>query len=143
MARRYRFDRGARRPATAAVLLAVWAVLLALWLVVDAAPWIVAALLAATAPAAWDYATDRRAGIEIDATHLRWWSGRHSGDAALGAIDHVRLERRFDLSMRARLALPDGRRVALPQDALPPVDDLEQALTQAGIRWQRHPFSLL
>ncbi len=100
-------------------------------------------MLALSLPATWDLATGRRAGLAIEDATLRWWSGRHAGDARLSAIDHVRLERRFDLSLRARLVLPDGRRVTLPQDCLPPLETLENALATVGLRSERHPFSLL
>ena len=140
---RYRFERSGRTVPAAVTLLLVWAALLTLWIVVQAAAWLMALLLAATVPAALDFAFARRSGLSLDTTHLRWWSGRHHGDARLGAIDHVRLERRFDMTVRVRLVLPDARRVTLPQAALPPVDRLTQALDDHGVAWQRHPFALL
>ncbi|MBV2361285.1 hypothetical protein KUH32_16085 [Thalassococcus sp. CAU 1522] len=137
----YRFERSGRRPVAAVALVAAWLALLALWRLADAAAWIVAIGLAITLPAAWDFIAARRAGLAIDAGRLTWWSGRHRGDAPLDKIDRVRLERRFDGSMRARLVLPGGRRITLPQDCLPPIAAFEGALDAAGLRHDRHPFS--
>ncbi len=139
----WRFERSGRRPAAAVALAAVWAALLAAWLWLGAAEWVLLPFLVLSLPAAWDLVTGRQAGLEIDHCAMRWWSGGHRGEARLSAIDHVRLERRFDLSLRARLVLPDGRRVTLPQDSLPPLATLESALAEAGLRSERHPFSLL
>ncbi|KUF11475.1 hypothetical protein [Pseudoponticoccus marisrubri] len=127
----------------ALVLAVLWSGLLALWLLLEAAPWIVGLLALVTLPAASDFATARRAWLRLDAERLSWGSGRTQGEVALAQLDHVRFETRLDLSVRVRLVLPGGRRITLPQDALPPPKELTAALEARGIRCERHHFSLL
>lgn len=124
------------------VLMLVWLAVLTLWFVLQASVWVVGALMLVTLPALLDFATGRRAWLRLDDEVLRWGSGKAEGDVALSRIDHVRLETRLDLSIRARLVLENGRRITLPQDSLPPHPLLQGALEARGIRTERHHFVL-
>ncbi|MCC1491587.1 hypothetical protein [Cognatishimia sp. F0-27] len=139
----FRFERQGRRPRVALVIALYWVGLAVLWLGLDAAPWILALLGLFTVPATLDFATDRRDWIEITPGLLRWGSGRQEVDVAAGRIAHVRLERRFDMTMRARVTLDSGKRMTIPQACLPRSEILESALRDAGYSVQHHPFSLL
>ncbi len=139
---RFEHHSTARRPAAALVLLAVWGGIVALWLAVGMAAWVAALLLATTLPAAWDFATGRRAALVLDDAQIRWRSGGQEGEIALARIDHVRLETRLDLSVRVRVVLDSGKRLTLPQDALPTPQVLESELAARGVRSQRHHFAL-
>lgn len=139
----FRFERPARTTRAGVILAATWGGILAAWAAFDMAPWVGAALLAFTLPAAWDFAAGRVAWITVDDTHLRWRSGRQEAEIALARIERVRFERRLDLTMRVRLVLEGGRKLALPQDATPPHEDLRKALEARGLRCENHPFSLL
>lgn len=132
-----------RNPRTAVVLLGVWVALLLFWVGLDAAPWIMIGLALFTLPALWDLVTDRPSGLRLTDDSLHWFSGRRSDTVPLAQIKAVRLDRRLDLSYRVSIVLRDDRRIRLPQDCLPEIPTLDAALTQAGIRVERHPFSLL
>jgi hypothetical protein len=132
-----------RNPRTALALAGVWGVLALLVMVLDAAVWIVAGLALFTLPALWDLVTDRAAGLRLTGDGLHWFSGRRSDTIPRARIKAVRLDRRLDLSYRVSITLHDDRRIRLPQESLPPIPVLEAALIQAGIRVERHPFSLL
>lgn len=137
------FQARGRNSSTAWVLAAVWSGLAALVITVDASVWIVAGFALFTLPAVWDLVADRPSGIRLDAEGLHWHSGRHQQNIPLARIKAVRLDRRLDLSFRVSLVLHDNRRIRLPQECLPPIDRLDAALRQAGLRVERHPFSLL
>lgn len=132
-----------RNARTGLVLAAVWAVLGLMLVVLDAALWIVAGLALFTLPALWDLVSDRPSGLTLTQDSLHWWSGKQSDTIPLARIKAVRLDRRLDLSFRTSIVLHDDRRIRLPQDCLPEVPRLESALIRAGIRVERHPFSLL
>jgi hypothetical protein len=132
-----------RTPRTALVLAGVWAVFVLLVLVLDAALWIVAGLALFTLPALWDLVTDRAAGLVLTGDSLHWFSGRRSDTIPLARVKAVRLDRRLDLSYRTSIVLSDDRRIRFPQECLPDIPVLEAALVKAGVRVERHPFSLL
>ena len=132
-----------RNPRTALVLAGVWGALLLLVVLLDAALWIVAGLGLFTLPALWDLVTDRASGLTLTQDSLHWFSGARSDRIPLARIKAVRLDRRLDLSTRVSVVLRDDRRIRLPQDCLPQVPALEAAVLRAGIRVERHPFSLL
>lgn len=138
-----RFERPPRTAWSIVVLAGLWLAIVALWWLTEASNWIAAALLLATVPAALDFAMGRRAGFGLDDDRLTWHSGRQSGEVALTRIAAVRFERRFDLTVRVRVQIDSGRRIRIPQDALPPQEVLDKALTARGIRTERHPFALL
>lgn len=128
---------------TALVLALVWAGLIGMITLLDAAPWIVLGLALFTLPALWDFVSDRRSGLRLDAQALTWWSGARRGHVPLAQIRAVRFDRRLDLSMRVSLVLQDAGRIRLPQEALPEIERLEAALRASGVATERHPFSLL
>ncbi|MFU8865853.1 MAG: hypothetical protein ACNA7O_18235 [Rhodobacterales bacterium] len=132
-----------RNQRTALVLLGVWGLLVALVVLFDAALWIVAGFALFTLPALWDLASDRAAGLVLTGENLNWFSGRQHDNIPHLRIKAVRLDRRLDLSYRVSVVLKDDRRIRLPQECLPQIDTLARALEQAGIKVERHPFSLL
>lgn len=132
-----------RNTRTAWVLAAVWTILAVLLLAFDAAPVIVAGLWIFTLPALWDLVSDRPSGLRLTEDGLHWFSGARSDTIPRDRIKAVRLDRRLDLSFRVSIVLRDDRRMRLPQDCLPQIPALDAALTRAGIRVERHPFSLL
>jgi hypothetical protein len=132
-----------RTPRTALVLAGVWGVLILLVVVLEAAIWIVAGLALFTLPALWDLVTDRAAGLVLTGDSLHWFSGRRSDTIPLARVKAVRLDRRLDLSYRSTIVLSDDRRIRIPQECLPDIPVLEAALVKAGVRVERHPFSLL
>lgn len=127
----------------ALIVLTVWLAALSLWLWLDAHPLIVLAILSATLPALWDFLRARRAWLRLDDAGLAWGSGRVSGSVALARIDHVRMDTRLDTSVRVRIVLRDSRKITLPQDALPPTSQLNEALVSRGVRVEKHHFAQL
>ncbi|KMK67860.1 hypothetical protein [Puniceibacterium sp. IMCC21224] len=123
-------------------LITLWTVLVYGYLQFGAEGWIVGTLALFTLPAAWDLCVGRAAGLTLTPETMEWHSGRVRDRVALNDIERVRLDRRFDLSMRVTLVLHDGRKQRLPQDVLPPSDQLQPALAAQGVQTERHPFSL-
>ena len=137
----YRFERRGRSFSTALSVLAVLVVILLLWVVLDLAIWIAAILAAFALPALWDLIRDPRGTLEVWPGRILWASTLGRGDAT--DIDHVRLNRRFDGTMKVTLVHVGGATTRLPPDIAAPVAQLEPALAKAGIATQRHPFSLI
>ncbi len=125
----------------AAVLAGVWLILMILWSMFDAAPWVIALLFLPTLPAAYEFATDKQAWFDLTDTTMRWQSGKRRGDIALDKVEAVRLKTRLDLSVRVQV-LAGGKRIILPQDCVPPHQDLETALQARGIDVTRHHFGI-
>lgn len=134
----YRFERRARNASAVMMLAVIWATLLGLWIALDLAWWIVAFFGALTLPALWDVMRDARATLEIWPGRIVWTAAFSSGDRS--DVDHVRLNRRFDGSMKVLLVHEGGATTRLPPDIAPPADKLERALSDAGISAERHPF---
>lgn len=132
-----------RNRRTAFALAGVWIVLVLLLVVLDAATWIVAGLALFTLPALWDLLSDRASGLRLTGDDLHWFSGAKADTIPRARIKAVRLDRRLDLSYRVSVVLHDTRRIRLPQDCVPPIPVLEEALARAGLPVERHPFSLL
>ena len=132
-----------RNARTALVVAGVWAVLILLAVFLNAAVWLVVGLGLFILPALWDLVTDRASGLRLTEASLHWFSGGRSDTIPLARIKAMRLDRRLDLSYRVSVVLRDDRRIRLPQDCLPEIPVLEAALSQAGIKVERHPFSLL
>ncbi|MCV2890136.1 hypothetical protein [Ruegeria aquimaris] len=120
---------------------AVWAGLAALIVMFDAAWWLMALCTLPSLPLIWEIATDRQSGLEMDDTHLNWFSGRMSGTAKLAEIDWVRMDTRWDFSVRTTLCLRSGKRVRLPQECTPPHRAFEEVLTSRGLTVIRHHFA--
>ncbi|HCP80669.1 MAG TPA: hypothetical protein DIT67_03445 [Octadecabacter sp.] len=136
----YRHERRGRRWGVVLPLLGVWVAIIALWISLNAAWWIVTIALAFTLPALWDVIRDTRTWIEVWPKRIVWGSALRSGETA--DIDHVRLDRRFDGGMKITLIHVGGTHTRLPPDVSPPIDAFQDALKDAGITAQRHPFSV-
>jgi hypothetical protein len=139
----YRFVRAGRSWTAVLAVLGVWLACLIAWLVLDAAGWIVGVVLLFTLPALADLWRGTDAGLEIDAGHLRWWSGSREVRLALSEIDHVRLVTRLDLSVRMAAVLTGGKKIRAPIEATPPARELDPALRAHGLRTERHHFTAL
>lgn len=138
----FRFTRRNRSPRSIAILAGIYAGLLALVLTFDAAWWLIGLLALGTLPALLDVLRNTSAGLWLDPPTLRWHSGGRSGDIALSDIDFFRFDTRWDFSVRVSLVLKTGKRLRLPDEAMPPHRQLEQALQQAGFRVERHHFTV-
>ena len=100
-------------------------------------------LLLAALPLLYDIVTNRTAGLRLDGQTLSWHLGPTRESLPLDSIDHIRFERRFDLSMRLTVVLRSGRRLRVPAPCLAPTQSLEEAFETANLRFEHHPFTLL
>ncbi len=139
----YTYTSQGRRPTTGIAVLVIWALLVGAYAVLEAAPVILALLGAFTLPAVYDLTANPRSIFTLDATHLRWTSGRQQADIALSEIDHLRLDTRLDLSIRLSVVRPSGVRIRVPYPATPPHREIELLAQSAGLKTIRHHFSLL
>ncbi|PYG29929.1 hypothetical protein [Pelagimonas varians] len=130
-----------RSTKAAIILIALWGGLICMWVFLSAAPWIVALLLLATLPAAWEFMTAKQASFCLTPTTLTWQSGRSEGEIAVAKITSVRLETRLDWSVRVKILVP-GKRIVLPHDCVPPHQELETALQALGVSTSRHHFTI-
>lgn len=135
----YHFERRARSPRNVAFLTTVWVGLAAVWIGLDAAWWVVVALAMFTLPAVWDIARDARSSVTVSTGCITWQGAFSEGQRK--DVDHVRMNRRFDGSMKILLVHVGGATTRLPPDISPPPDAFEAALVAANIPVQRHPFS--
>ena len=140
MAGDFTFARRGRAPRTLGIVIAIYTGLVAAILLIDAAWWLMAALALATLPALWDLWQDPSAGVRLNDTQLEWHTGRHCGTLAWDEIDHMRIDTRWDFSVRVTAMLQSGKRVRLPYQALPPHRALEAALLARGVLVERHHF---
>lgn len=138
----YRFDRQGRSRTTAAILAGIWAALIAAWFRLEASPWILGALALCTLPALRDLVANPAAGLTLGQDTISWHSGPRTAEIAIAEIDHVRLDTRADLSVRATVISNTGRRIRVPPDAMPPHQTFESALNERSVRTERHHFSL-
>lgn len=139
----YTYETTGRNRSTLITLVVIWVAILLAIAIFDAALWLMAVLMLFTGPALYDLISGRRSGIRIDRGGLTWFSGRRTGEIALDRIEHIRLDTRLDLSVRASAVLTSGRKVRLPLETTPPPDQFEAALKACGIGVKRHHFSLL
>ena len=117
----------------------VWAATLAIWLVLSLSLWIVGFILLVTLPALWDIFRDRRSWLEVHKGRLTWASALNDGDRS--DIDNIRINRRFDGGYKITLIHVGGAQTRLPPDVTPQVGPFESALAEAGIAFEKHPFS--
>ncbi len=136
------FTRQNRSPRTVMILICVYAALIGLVIFFNAAFWLVGLLALGTLPAVWDLVQDSSAGLNLDQHKLSWHSGRRQGDISLDEIDFFRFDTRWDFSVRVSMVLKTGKRLRLPDEALPPHRDFEQILQQAGFKVERHHFTV-
>jgi len=139
----YAFERSGRNRATLLAVIVVWVAIGIGIMVFDAALWLMGLLALTTAPALFDLGSGRRSGVRLDDDGLKWFAGRRTGEIAWARLSHVRLDTRLDFSVRASAVLTSGRRVRLPLESAPPADAFEAALTERGIKVERHHFSLV
>ena len=134
----WHFRRRGRSPGAITTVALVWVTVLAFWLGLGLTAWIAVPVLALTLPAIWDALRDARAEVQVWPGRLVWQATFSAGESA--DIDHVRLNRRFDGSMRVTIMHPGGATTRLPPDIAPPTARFEAAMKEAGITVQRHPF---
>ncbi len=82
----------------------------------------------------WVISSVGRAGIRIDANNLSFWVGRHRRIVPLDQIDHVRVTHPISGEDTAAIYFCKGDTQILPQNALPPTEDLTMTLMAHGIR---------
>lgn len=121
---------------------AVWLALIAAYVMIEASPMIVAIVALFTLPALWELATNPIARLSLSPQVLVWQRGKDKVTIPLNTIDHIRLDTRVDLSVRATVVLRSGQRLRVPPDAMPPHRPFEYALHAAGVPTRRHHFSL-
>ncbi|MCV6584442.1 MAG: hypothetical protein OIF47_02805 [Marinibacterium sp.] len=138
----YRFERQGRSPRTALIVALVLGGLVVLRMQFGAALWLLGLGALATLPALWDLWRNPRAGLALDDSALRWWTGRAEGHVPRRDIDHMRLDTSWDFSLRISVVLTSGRRVRLPYECTPPRAEIDAALGRAGVTIERHHFSL-
>ncbi|CUJ86679.1 hypothetical protein RUE5091_00497 [Ruegeria denitrificans] len=138
----FTFKRLNRTSRAVVIVMCVYAGLIALVILFDAAWWLVGLLSLPTLPALWDIAQGTQAGLTLDRDVIRWFSGKREAEVVLADIDHVRLDTRWDFSVRTSLVLTTGKRIRLPDEATPPHKTFETALQQAGLRVERHHFTV-
>ena len=136
----FTFSRNNRAPRTVGVLICVYAALLALVMLFEAAWWLVALLALPTLPALWDVAQNTSAGLSLDESKLKWFTGTREAEIDCADIDYIRFDTRWDFSVRVSLVLNSGKRIRLPDESTPHHREFEQVLQQAGFRVERHHF---
>ncbi|SLN27569.1 hypothetical protein PSA7680_01244 [Pseudoruegeria aquimaris] len=138
----YRFEtrgKNAKNYAALAGLALAFAGLIAL----GASIWFLLIVQGLAALILWDVLTDRRASLSLDASGLRWRSGRREEAFTLGEIGRLRLSRRLDFSHAATLYATNGQRHPIPWECLPPVPAFKAAAEEAGIEVETVLFSLV
>ena len=138
----FRFQRRGRSARAALALGLTWAVLLMAVVLIDAAVWLMALIALCTLPALWDYLRNPAAGVVLGEDALHWYSGKRKAELPLSEIDHIRMDTRWDFSVRVSAVLTNGKRVRLPYESLPPHRNFERALRDHGLRTQRHHFTV-
>ena len=138
----YKFARQGRSLRAALALGATYLLILGALVFFDAAWWLMALLGLCTLPALWEFWQNPGAGLTLSDQDLTWHTGRRSATLALAEIDHIRLDTRWDFSVRASAVLTSGKRLRLPYESLPPHRLLEQELEMRGIRVERHHFTV-
>ena len=139
----FTYHRQGRSWSTLAVVLAVWGLLTLAIVTVDAAPWLMGIVALFTLPALWEIYANPAAGLAMDAQQITWFTGKRTATRHWDGVDHMRLDTRLDVAVRATAVLTSGRKIRLPYEATPPHKAFEAALQGLGIRTERHHFSLI
>lgn len=136
----FRFEPQARS-LRAQAMIGVWAAgLVAMRLMLDAA-WVVLALLALPLiPAIVEQIRNPRRWLLISDKAITWHDGFSEQDVPLDRIAEVRLDTRWDMSVRARLTLHSGTKLRLPPTVTPKSEQLEQELQARGAKVSRQHF---
>ena len=136
------FARNGRSPRIAAILVAYFGAIAAAIVWLDAAWWLMALLALPGLPALWQFHANPSAGLRLSRDSLHWHSGRRHGTLALGEIERMRFDTRWDLSIRATILLKTGKKIRLPYESLPPHRTLEAEAKTRGLTVERHHFSV-
>lgn len=139
----YRFTRSARSPRAVALVALWWLGVLVLYLVLDASKVIVLIMAAASLPALYDIGANASSELRISNAAIEWRSGRRGAQLPRGQLKSVRLDTRLDLSLRMTLLTHQGGKVRLPYECVPKAQDIERALQEHDITYERHHFTLL
>lgn len=139
----FQYETTGRNRRTWVALALVWALILAAIAFLNASLVLMAFVALCTAPALYDLIANRASGLALSDDGLSWFAGRRSGEIAWSKIDHIRLDTRLDFSVRASAVLTSGRKVRVPLEATPPVEQFEAVLQDRGITVKRHHFSLV
>ncbi|KIC47041.1 hypothetical protein RA28_04855 [Ruegeria sp. ANG-S4] len=134
------FKRHNRSQRAVIVLICVYAALGGLLVIFDAVWWLVALLALTTLPALWDVVQNTNAGVQLDDQEISWHTGQRKGDIPLVQIEKFRFDTRWDFSVRVSAILKSGKRVRLPDESLPPHQQFEGVLKDAGFAVERHHF---
>lgn len=138
----YSFTRQGRSPVAIAAA-AAWLALLALLVLgLQAAWWLAAVLALPLVPVLIDLWRNPAAGLELDGTALRWFSGSREASVALEDIEKLRFDTRWDFSVRVTVLGKDGKKTRLPQECVPPHRSFEEELTARGLTPERHHFTV-
>ncbi|MFK7752823.1 MAG: hypothetical protein AB8B51_09750 [Sedimentitalea sp.] len=137
----YEFRRQGRSLRAGLILAAIYLVLLAGFVWLQAAPWLVAVLAVCTVPALWDMISNPSAGLSLSETGMEWHTGRRSATLDWHELDHIRLDTKWDFSVRASAVLKTEKRLRLPQESLPAHKVFEAKLVERNISVQRHHFT--
>ena len=135
----YRHERHGRSWTVILPILIMWISILLIWLFFNLIWEMMVILLVFTLPALWDVICDTHSWVEVWPKQIVWASALRGGDRS--DINHVRINRRFDGSIKITLIHVSGAHSRLPPDITPPVDEFQAALKEAGIANQKHPFS--
>lgn len=136
------WQRHARTPRLALIVLAVYAGLAALWFGFQAAPWVIVLLILPTLPALHDLWRNPVARFDLGEEDLSWSARGRVSTLALSRIRRARFDTRWDFSIRVTLFLHNGQSMRLPPDVTPPDRPLDAALTARGIPVERQHFRL-
>lgn len=139
----YSFKRSARSPRAVAFVALWWIVLWQLYLFLDAAPFIILGFALVSLPALIDIGKGTTSGLDITNAEVSWRSGRRSAKLPRGQLKSVRLDTRLDLSIRMTLLTYQGDKIRLPYECVPPAAQIEAALKDHQILYERHHFTLL
>lgn len=142
MAEPFRFDSSGRSPRAALALggVALGAAALA---GIGAHPALLAATLLLGAPLALDLWRAPAASLELTDDALAWSHGGARTALPLSGIEHVRLDTRLDLTVRATVETGQARSPRIPPPCMPPHRALEAALAARGVPVRRRHFALL
>lgn len=117
--------------------------LAALWVVFDAVVWLLVFLGIPAIPALVQLWNNPRSSMTLTARGLSWTNGQRTGEVALETIDVVRMDTRWDLSVRITFVLVDGTKLRLPPDLSSPHRQLEKELVARGQRVDRRHFTVI
>ncbi|WP_171122559.1 MULTISPECIES: hypothetical protein [unclassified Ruegeria] len=138
----FTYTRHNRTPRTVVILILVYAALISLVILFDAVWWLIGLLALPSLPALWDVVRDTSAGLSLDQNKLNWFTGNRTAEVKLSEIDYVRFDTRWDFSVRVSLITISGKRIRLPDESIPPHTEFESIFERAGIRVERHHFSV-